>query len=214
MDVKIIRTNHKRRGHVRGFIFEARRHTLVFLLFLLLFAGLLCGNFTVSGNESIYNSTEEFFSEYISSLNGQTFIKNFLNNVVVNMFFVLLNFVFGLCAIGFPVSLISVFIKGMSIGVLSSYMYSAFALKGFTYCLLVVYPVQIIASLILMKTGQESFLMSLKLLRTLTERQQSNSYHTDIQKYLMHFIIIIVINLILSAVSAVMNVYVTKFFNF
>ena len=214
MDVKIIRTNHKRRGHVSGFIFEVRKHTLILLMFLLLFAGLLCGNFAVSGSESIFDSIGELFSSHITSLNRQTFLKSFFYNAVVNVGLVLLNFIFGLCAIGFPVSLVSVFGKGLSIGALSSYMYSSFSLKGFGYCMLVVYPVQIIACLLLLKTGQESFSMSLSLLRILTERQQSNMLQTDIHKYLIRFIAIIIINLIVSVFSALMNIYVTKFFNF
>ncbi len=214
MDVKIIRTNRRKKGHISGFIFEVRKHTVILMLFFLFFAGLLCGNFVVSGSRSAFDSIGELFNSYLTSLNGESFFKSFLYNSIVNVGFVLLNFVFGLCAIGFPVSLVSVFCKGLSIGALSSYMYSAFSLKGFGYCMLVIYPVQIIASLILFKTGQESLSMSLSLLRTLTERHQNNEQETDIRRYSVGFIIIIIINLILSAFSALMNIYITKLFNF
>lgn len=214
MDVKIIRTNYKRRGHVSGFIFEARKHTLIILMFLLLFAGLLCGNFLVSGSESISDSVGEIFTSYITSLNRQTFLKSFFCCAAVNIGLVLVNFIFGLCAIGFPVVLVSVFGKGLSIGALSSYMYSTFALKGFGYCMLVIYPIQVIACLLLLKTGQESFEMSLSLLRILTERQKNSMVQTDMQKYLIRFILLFTINLVLSFFSAFLNIYITKFFNF
>lgn len=214
MDVKIIRTNRKRRGHVRGFIFEVRKHALMLLMLLLLVTGLLSGNFTVTGNENTFNSIGDLFSSYIDSLSGQTFLRSFFNNAVVNTGLILINFLFGLCAIGFPIPLISVFVKGLSIGALSSYMYSSFALKGFGYCMLVVYPVQIIACLVLLKTGQESFSMSVSILRMLTERRQNNGSETDIRHYLLRFLAIILISLILSMISAVMNIYITRFFNF
>lgn len=213
MDVKIIRTNKRKKGQIIGFIFEARKHTVVFLLFVLFLVGLLCGNFVVSGSKSIFDLIGELFKSHIKSLNGATFLRSFIYNSVVNVGLILFNFIFGLCAIGFPAPIMSVFIKGLGIGALCSYMYSNFSLKGFGYCMLVVYPVQIIASLMLLKSGQESLSMSLSLLRVLTERQQSN-ISQNIHKYLMNFIIIIIVNVFLSAVSVILNFYVTKLFNF
>ncbi len=214
MDVKIIKTNRKRNGHVSGFIFEARKHVLMLFLFLLLFTGLLLGNFIVNGNEKIYNSIGDIFQSYIDSLDGQTFLRCFLQNAIINAGILFINFIFGLCAVGFPVPLISVLIKGLSIGALSSYLYTSFALKGFGYCMLVVYPVQIIACLILLKTGQDSFKMSISLLKILNERRQNSNEGTEFNQYLLKFIITISISTILSLITAVMTVYITKLFNF
>lgn len=213
MDVKIIRTNRRKKGQISGFVFEARKHAVIILLLMLFLAGLLCGNFIVSGSKSIFDLISELFKNHIKSLDGETFLSSFLYNSVVNIGLILLNFIFGLCAIGFPVPIVSVFIKGLSIGSLCSYMYSCFSLKGFGYCMLVIYPVQIVASLLLLKSGQESLSMSLTLLRVFTERQQNN-ISQNVHKYLMGFMIIIIINMLLSAVSAVLNIYVTELFNF
>lgn len=214
MDVKIIRTKGNRRGHVGGFIFEAKKHILMLMMFVLLFSGLILGNFIVSGNENIYESVRRLFTSYVNSLDGQTFIKYFFQNFVVNGGIILINLLFGLCAVGFPVPLISLLTKGISIGALSSYMYGEFTLKGFGYCMLVIYPVQIISCLILLKMGQESITMSVSILKILTEKKLSTSGETDLRRYMIRFIVLIIFCFFLSAVSSVMSLYVTRLFNF
>lgn len=214
MDVKIIRANRKRHGHVGGFIFEAKKHVMMLMMFALLFAGLLLGNFMVSGNKNISESVGALFISHINSLEGQTFIKFFLQIFAVNVGIILVNFLFGLCAVGFPVSLISILTKGISIGALSSYMYAEFALKGFGYCMLVIYPVQIVSCLILLKVCHESIGMSVSILKILTEKKLTTSGETDIRRYLIRFTVLIVFCLLLSALSSVMSLYVTKLFNF
>ncbi len=214
MDVKILRTNRKRNGHLSGFIFEARKHILMVVMFMILFVGLIMGNFTVAADEGISDSVGNIFSSYINSVGGQTFKKCFLQNLTVNSVMLLINFIFGLCAIGFPVPLMGLFIKGFSLGLLSKYMYESYALKGFGYCVLVIYPVQIAVSMILLKTSQQSVSMSTSLLRILTNRNQSNEKTSEIQKYVAEFFILLVVGAILSCISALLTVYITKYFNF
>ena len=214
MDVKIIRTNPKRSTHVSGFIFEVKKHGLTLAAFVLLVLGLLIGNFTVSGNENIYETVGTLFGKYVDSLDGQTFISFFLRNIAINVGIIFLNLIFGLCAVGFPMSLLTVLVKGISIGALSSYMYSEFALKGFGYCMLIIYPVQIIACLILLKACRESITMSVSIMKILTEKKMTVSGESDIRPYLIRFMLLSVFSVLISAISTVASLYLTKLFNF
>lgn len=214
MDVKFIRTNRRKNGHVGGFILEAKKHVTILLLFLVMFSGLLLGNFLVKSDSGTYQAVKNLFDSYLSSLPGQTFLRNFLLQLAINTASLAINLVFGLCAIGFPVPIISTLIKGLSIGALSSFLYMEYALKGFGYCMLVFYPVQIISSLILMSSGKESFGMSVSLLRTLTENRQKIGENNEIKLYLLRFLIFVLISCVLSLISAVLSVYVVKLFNF
>lgn len=214
MDVKIFRTNPKRKGHISGFIFETRKHTLILVMFIILFSGLITGNFTVMADESVSDSVGDMFSLYIDSVEGLTFRKCFFQNFTVNSVMLLINFIFGLCAVGFPIPLMSLFIKGFSIGLLSKYMYEHYALKGFGYCVLVIYPVQIAISMILIKTSKISVRMSVSLLKTLTNRNKTDENNLEFQRYIAEFLIQLVMCAILSLASVLLTVYITKFFNF
>lgn len=214
MDVKIMRTNRKRNNHIGGFIFEVKKHALTFLMFILLFSGLLIGNFTISGNKNIFESVDLLFKAYIDSLDGQTFITFFIREAIISIGIVILNLSLGLCAVGFPISLITILIKGISIGALSTYMYTVFALKGFGYCMLVIYPVQIFSCLILLKVCHESITMSVSVLKILTEKKMTASDKTDIRRYLIRFMILIIFSLLLSGISSVMSLYITRLFGF
>ncbi len=214
MDVKLIRTRNPRNNHITGFVFEVKKHMLMSLLFVIILSGLLLGNILIKGNQDTYNSVKTIFENYISSLSGQTLLHIFIIQLAVNLSGVFLNLVFGLCAIGFSVPCISLFIKGLSIGALSSFMYSEFALKGFGYCMLVFFPVQIFMCLILLRTGKDSFEMSFSLLKTLTDRKQKTGEITDIRLYLFRYVFLILLTCVISFVSAVLSVYVVKLFNF
>ncbi len=214
MDVKIIRTKRNRNGHVGGFVFETKKHIVMLCLFLIFFFGLLMGNFFVKGDTDTYETVESLFSEYISSLSGQTILKCFYMHFLVNFVNLLINFIFGFCAIGFPVPLIMALVKGISVGAFSSFMYSEYSLKGFGYCMLIFYPIQIISCLIMMRAGKDSFSLSTDLLRILFEQQQRTDSSTNLKLYLLRFLILFTAMIVLSLVSAVLSIYIVELFNF
>lgn len=214
MDVKVIRTRSSRNNRVAGFVFEVKKHILMFMMFIIIFSGLLLGNILIKGNQDTYNSVKTIFENYLSSISGQTLQHMFLIQFAVNFSGIFLNMISGLCAIGFPVPGISLFIKGLSIGALSSFMYSEFALKGFGCCVLVFFPVQILMCLILLRTGKDSFEMSFSLLKTLTDRKQKTGENIDIKLYLFRYTVFSLLTCVISFVSAVLSVYVVKLFNF
>ncbi len=214
MDVKVIRTKFKRKGHVGGFIFQVSKHVCVLTLFVVLFVGLVCGNFLLKSNDSTYETVKLLFEDYLSSLSGQTLIRNFSTQLVINFTFLLVSFIFGLCAIGFPVPIIINLIKGVSIGALSAFIYSQFALKGFGYCMLVFYPMQIVLSVVTLYAGKESFTMSVSIFKHLTGQRQTKDSLGDIRLYLVRYLALAIITAVASFISAVLSVYVTKLFNF
>ena len=78
MDVKVIRTRKSRNNHVAGFVFEVKKHILMFLMFIIILSGLLLGNILIKGNQDTYNSVKTIFENYICSLSGQTLLNMFL----------------------------------------------------------------------------------------------------------------------------------------
>ncbi len=214
MDVKIYRNTYRKNGHVGGFILEVKNHILTVTLYVVVFIGLVSGSFLIKELPELLQNVKSIFENYISSVSGQTLLKNFVVQLMVNLSVILLNFVFGLCVIGFPIPFFIVLIKGISIGVLSAFLYTEYALNGFGFCMLVFFPVQLITTLVLIFCGKESVRMSIGLLKTLTEQNFRTGERYEIKKYMLQSVFCVLITVGISFISAVLNVYVIRLFNF
>lgn len=214
MDVKIYRNGYRKNGHVGGFILEVKNHILTITLYIVVFICLISGSVVIKQTPDLYHSVKSVFENFISSVSGQTLLKNFVVQLAVNTSAILLNFVFGLCVIGFPIPFFAVLIKGMSIGVISSFLYSEYGLRGFGFCMLVFFPVQLITTLILLFSGKDSVRMSISLLQTLTEKNIRTGERFEIKQYVFRSFIWFVITTVISFLSAVLNVYVVRLFDF
>ena len=214
MDVKIYRNAYRKNGHVGGFIFEVKNHMLTMVLYLIMFACLIFGGFILRKMPDVYNSVKNIFINYISVVSSQTLIKNFTIQLALNASVILLNFMFGLCAIGFPIPFIIVLVKGVSIGVISSFLYGEYGLKGFGFCMLVFFPVQLITTLMLIFSGKDSVRISIKLLQSLTEQNIRTGERYEIKQYFFRSALWFFISIFISFISAVLNVYVVRLFDF
>lgn len=214
LDVKLIKLRRKRKAYVGGFVVQASRHIVMLVLFVVFFIGLLSGNLIVKSSESTYNNIFRLFNDYILSSTGQTFLKSFFTQSVYNTTIIMIMFVFGLCAIGFPLPILITFAKGISIGALSSFLYTQYTLKGFGFCMLVLYPIQILHCLILLRAGKECFNMSINLVRYITGNKQKNDENYSLKMYILRFAILLVSVVIISLISTAMTNYINPLFNF
>lgn len=214
LDVKLIKLRRKRKAYVGGFVVQASRHIVMLVLFVVFFIGLLSGNLIVKSSESTYNNIFRLFNDYILSSTGQAFLKSFFTQSVYNITIIMTMFVFGLCAIGFPLPILITFAKGISIGALSSFLYTQYTLKGFGFCMLVLYPIQIWHCLILLRAGKECFNMSINLVKYITGNKQKNDENYSLKMYILRFAILLVSVVIISLISTAMTNYINPLFNF
>ena len=215
MDVKIYKKKiHRQNGHVGGFIFEAKKHFLIVVLCFVVLTGLITGSILIKRSPDLYETIKNIFQNFISDVSGQTLLRNFTAQIITNSAVIFPIFIFGMCAIGFPVPFFVVFIKGLSIGTISSLLYNEYGLKGFGFCMLVFFPIQLIITLSLIFSGKESIRMSLGLLKTLTEQNLKTCETHETKKYVFLSVMWVLISTFASFVSAVLNVYVVRFFDF
>ncbi len=214
MKIKLINFNHKNNKYFGGFIVQTSRHIQILLLFFVVFIGLLTGSFFVKADQSTYLSVSGIFDNYITFISDFTFARYLILQIVYNLGIVLLNFIFGLCAVGFPVPVIFCLIKGISIGALSAFLYSEYAFSGFVYCLLILYPMQILNTVVLLWSGKESMVTSGNILKQLLDKRQKNNQICDMKMYIMRYLIFAVLTVSTALVSTVLSMYVVPMFNF
>lgn len=213
MDVRLIKVNRKK-THLGGFVVQASRHILILMLFSVLVTGMITGSIFVKNNIELYNTVSQIFQNHILSVSEEAFINIFIRTTIVNLSCTAALFFFGMCALGVPLPVFFTLIKGLGIGAFSSFMYSEYAMKGFGYCMLIFYPVQIIECMIVLKSGKESFSMSSDLFRMLTGKKQINNEEHSVRVYIIKFIVLSVIQLFSAAVSTLLTIYLIPLLKF
>ena len=71
-------------------------------------------------------------------------MSNFSDSFITNSALYFLNLFLGFSVIGFPFIMIIPFLKGLGLGAISGFLYSAYKLSGFGYCMLFIYPCNIL----------------------------------------------------------------------
>ena len=189
---------------------ESRR--IVFLLCLFI-CGLIIGSFAVKNNDSLLSGQlEEIIKSAILKKEGMSFINAFCDSLITDFVFLLLAFSLGLCAIGIPVISVLPLIKGFSVGITGSFIYSEYSVKGVCYCLLVFFPAQILMSAILIIACNEGFYMSADLFSTLNN--SASNEKNLIRMYLTRFGVLLLFTIAVSLLDGALTRLFSSFFAF
>ncbi len=154
------------------------------LSFLSVFLGLLLGAliYVILSEKlkgSIWNLFKSFFSDFSNKTNPEIISGLVLSEIP----YLVVMFILGLSAIGYPIVLVISTIKCMAPTLLFSYLYSAFGLKGAEYVFLVLALGKIIMLLGVIMVTHSSFSMSYAIKDILNENRKE--YKTELKKYLL-----------------------------
>ncbi len=214
LDVKLIKIRKRNNRQTGGFIVQANKHIIMLVLFVVFFLGLILGHTFMKNSPELQKKVGSIFTDYINEIIAQPFVKTLTSQLLLNILLLLSIFIFGLCAVGFPLPIIILLTKGLSIGVLSSYIYSEYGLKGFGFCMLIFYPAQIMLCLVLLRAGKESFEMSMNILKYISVGRLKAGENADFKIYFFRYIIFAVITITVALISTVLSVYMVPYFNF
>lgn len=198
MDVKFYKSRNKAPGIVIG----ARKHILTLNMCMLFLSGLVVGSLMIRFQSPISTLVVSLFKRYNGIVVSNGFFKNLLNLLMINNVFVVALCFLGLSAVGCPFVCLFPAVKGIGIGIVSSYLYRAYSLSGFGYCTLVFYPQQIINMAALLMAMNESYYNSKMIYQTVTEKEH-NSF--DVKQYFGRFGLILLLTALSSIVGAILN---------
>lgn len=180
--------------------------------FVVIAAGIISGIILfVFANNLFGNEISDMFSDYFTDLSDKTKIEIFTGMLVSSLPYVILMILFGTSAYGTAVIAIISFIKVIGLGILSSFLYSSYALKGIEYSFLVFFPgkfILILSVLFMMNTCINN---SLEINRVLKgERKAENSS----LNYSVKVITAVIMFIISSAIDCLMTVSFSSLFSF
>ncbi len=186
----------------------------IYVFALLFIIGIIFGAFFVKKSDvSTAEKITEICSLFISGKTGQGINGNIINSATINSSFWLLNISLGLSLIGFSLVLWLPFLKGLTLGIFSGYMYSVYKLTGLGYCALMVYPGAVISAFSLILACYDSRIYSKNAFeKSIKGRGHFEKDETKI--YLIRQFVYLIICLCSSFTDAIFSMLFSKLFNF
>ena len=128
-------------------LFENSR---IFCLTFMFVIGICVGSAMLESSDSVIEKISELFNTYSSVRSGQGILRNFLNSFAVNGIFMIINVFLGFSLIGYPFLTLLPLIKGLGLGAVCGYLYSAYKFTGLGYSLLMIIPGAIVSTFALL----------------------------------------------------------------
>lgn len=185
------------------------------IIFSFVFAvGVAIGAFFIKYNPSVISATESIFKDFLLSRVSNGFFKIAIISFLDLLPLCLAIFLSGTSLIG--VVLIPVFLcyKGVMFGMLSSYLYVTYLVKGIAFNALFLVPTSLITALTLIFCARISFNFSLILLKSSLPRGQSVNLYYQFQSYFKRYTLSLVFLMLSALLDALMSIGFIKLFNF
>ncbi len=189
---------------IRSVITENYRIILLLIVFALGIIYSLLSYQTAHNGES---SLLSLLATQYQIKTEQTFSEYFYNALLNNGIYYMVIFLFGLCAIGFPVVVSVPFIYGMTCGFQITYLYMTYQVKGIGYAALMVLPMAVFFGLILLLATEQGIRMSWDILSAIQDGKRPN---ITITVYLKRFLIFAIATVALTALFSLLNTAFSK----
>lgn len=175
-----------------------------FFIITIMFLGIISGSiFLMMSNESdkvnVITQIETFFKNIsINSIDNGLALKN---SLIINYLFVVIIWILGLSMIGIVINIFLTYIKGFLVGFSLASIFLTYKSGGILACILYTVPVQIINVIVVIILSIYSVMFSLNLLEII------NSKNNKTKLMLKKYFIILILCIILSFISSLLEVY-------
>ena len=136
---------------------ERFENSRIYMLAVMFVAGILIGAISIKNTDSaIINELCTIVDGYKSMRQNIGFISNLTSSLSVSLSFCLFSVFLGFSLIGYPFLLWVPLARGLAIGTVCGYLYSAYKLSGLGFAVLTLYPGAIISVTALIISCNES----------------------------------------------------------
>lgn len=153
------------------------------IFIIMFFIGMLIGVIMIKqrAGESAVKNISILLKAFIQIREHQSFLINFSNILSASVIFLIFSALMGYSAIGVPFIMLIPFFKGLLLGLLTAEIYTGSGLQGAAYCMLILYPSNILSTLALMLSCRESCDLSMIIFKN-EMTQHSGKEQPDIKK--------------------------------
>ncbi len=182
----------------------------IFIIGLVL--GSLFTNFITVDDKNLLTGQLDVYLDSIKKLSSDVFgLKVFTSEILNNGSQLFIIFALGVSMIGLPVVIFILFFKGFMLGTTLSTMFLRYQLKGIIGAFLYVFPCLIINTMIYILMSFFAVHASVKFLKALLKKDNLN-FKSFLGKYLLAFIVCIVLMIITCVLDAYLTPLLLKLF--
>ncbi len=194
---------------------EKNKLVFVVIIFIIgIILGSLFINFITNDDKKLLIEQLNVYFENIKKLSSDVFgIKVFTSEIINNGIQLFFIFALGISMIGIPFVIFILFFKGFMLGTTISTMFLKYQLKGVIAAFLYVFPFLIINVLIYILTSFYAVHASVKFLKALFKKESLN-FKSFLGKYLLTFIISIILMIISCLFESFLMPLLLKLFTF
>lgn len=190
-------------------------HRILMVMTLSLLLGVLFGGIILSQQsfQEIF-SVADWFKDFLSYRIDGDIISIFLYSFSSSIVYLLFAFLFGILIFGFFPALFLPALRGLGIGLVCSYLYLTYQLKGVAFALLIVLPVSFFHGLILLIACKESLNFSLNMTSIYIGGQPQIGAKNAFKKYNLRYLVLLIFTLITCVVDGLLSVIFIHLFGF
>ncbi len=191
-----------------------KKNYIFVALIVLFIIGMVYGTLLVkSKSYNIIEMLSIITSEYVSVNATQAIISTFINSFLSVFIFILVPYLLGYSAIGQLATMLIPLFKGLGLGSAMAQLYTSYGLKGIGYSALIIIPQTVISLFAIIIACRESIKLSNLFLLTFASKQGRDINLSTIKLYNIKFLILCLIALVSSLVSAVSILLFSGLFN-
>lgn len=187
-------------------------NTIIFLVGVVL--GSLFINFITNDDKKLLIEQVSTFFSNIKKLTSDIFgFESFLSILFNNLLVLSIIFVLGISMIGIPIVIFILFFKGFMLGTTISTIILKYSIKGIVGAILYIFPVCILTICVYLFMCFYAIYVSKKFLRAFLKKNSLN-FKQFLGKYLLSFIVSIMLILLLSLLDAYLTPLLLKLFTY
>ena len=187
-------------------------NTIIFLVGVVL--GSLFINFITNDDKKLLIEQVGTFFSNIKKLTSDIFgFESFLSILFNNLLVLSIIFVLGISMIGIPIVIFILFFKGFMLGTTISTIILKYSIKGIVGAILYIFPVCILTICVYLFMRFYAIYVSKKFLRAFLKKDTLN-FKQFLGKYLLSFIVSIMLILLLSSLDAYLTPLLLKLFTY
>lgn len=179
-----------------------KKYPIMFTVWAMI--GIVSGVVCETIFSDVYTTISVNYVDYLSNLGLSNTLTIMLNCTAYNAVFILMAMFLGMSVSGTIIIYMIPFVKGLGIGCVCSYIYSAYAIKGVLYCSLIVFPAALIQLIAIILACSESRQMCGDITNLVSKKEKEN-VKIEIDFYILRYMIIAGLILISALIYSLMT---------
>ena len=173
----------------------------------IIFGAIIC----ILSKDNLNSSLVEYFINFSTDFSNKNKPEILSGIILSHIPYFIMMIIFGTSVVGTPAVILLTNIKSMGIGLLTTYIYSSFSLKGIEYCLLVMFPGKFILIFAMILLTQSCFVTSNDIIQRLKNKE---GRVVSLEKFAVRSILIFGLIILSALIDFLANISFSSLFNF